>query len=224
MIFTGGFLGAPAAYMLAALTVCAPQTPPTVQMSFINNPPVEIDDQTSAQLGTHKISTTFSRSHNEIFNVEGLTVSDIQPEYRIQFAILTDPASGLACVAPSQVAIRLTYTPSIYIASEVQKGTCNYGVTLQHEVRHVNTDILTFNEYLPQITAAVQAAVNQIAPMGPTDDNGLTIAQNRMADLVKDALAAKFNELGKVRFNRQQMIDTRAEYLRLSALCQPGRN
>ncbi|MDE1152930.1 MAG: hypothetical protein PW788_10375 [Micavibrio sp.] len=220
MIFAGGIAKTHAAFLLAAMTVCSPQATPTVQMTFTNNAPVEINDKSSAELGSFHISTTFSHTRNEIFTVGGLMESNFAPEYRILFMTETDPVSGLACISPSQISIAVNYAPRIYIASEVARGTCRYTVNMQHEVRHVNTDIITFNEFLPQIGTAVQDAVNKIRPMGPTDAGGLTIAQNRITDIVQEALVRKTEEIEKIRLSRQQMIDTRAEYLRASALCQ----
>ncbi len=207
-------------YILAAQASCPILPAPKVTMTFANIPPVEINAKSSAELGQYHISTTFSHSRNEIFTVGGLTVSHIDPAYRILFNT-TSTEDGMVCVSLAQVGIAVSYAPLIYISSETKAGSCRYKATLQHEVRHVNTDIITFNEYLPQMTAAVQAALDHMPPIPPVPAENAVDVQNRMMDLVRAALGQKTDELEHVRAARQQMIDTRQEYLRGTALC-PG--
>jgi hypothetical protein len=210
----------PAAYLLAATGVCAAPPPPVVEMEFINTPPVERNDLSAQQLGGFHISTTFSHSRNEIFTVGGLTLSDFSPEYLVGFSGPADPATGWPCLSVKEVKIRVTYTPTIYIASEFGSAGCRYKTTLQHEVRHVNTDIITFNEYLPALRQAVQNAASKVGAVGPLKPENILRERDKMVDKLKAALEAKVDEMEKIRFNRQQAIDTRQEYLRTSALCQ----
>lgn len=209
----------PAAYILAATGVCAAPPPPNVQMEFINTPPIERNDMSSKQLGGFHVSTTFSHSRNEIFTVGGLTVSDFSPVYLVDFNIPVDSITGWPCLSVKEVKIKVNYAPTIYVASEFPNGSCLYNNTLQHEVRHVNTDIITFNEFLPVLRQAVQDAANGIGAIGPLKPENVLRERDKMVDTLKAALAAKTDEIEKIRFNRQQVIDTRQEYLRLSGLC-----
>lgn len=226
MIFGLDPLTLPAAYVLASLT-CAAPAPPTVTMEFTHSPPIQRGDLSAKELGNYNISTTFSKSRNEIFTVGGITVSDFAPKYLVDFNSGHDPQTGLYCLSLKSVAISVHYAPTVFIASEFQAGTCRYKETLQHEVRHVNTDIITFNEYLPVLRAGVEAAAVRTAAAGPLKEQELLPARDRMVDALRAALAAKVDELEHVRFSRQQAIDTRQEYLRISKLCagepQPGR-
>jgi hypothetical protein len=210
----------PAAYVLAATGVCATPPPPAVEMEFINTPPVERNDLSGQQLGGFHISTTFAKSHNEVFTVGGLTVSDFSPSYFVDFAVPADPVSGWPCLSVKGVRIKVNYAPTVYVASEFRNGGCRYSTTLQHEVRHVNTDIITFNEFLPVLRQAVQDAANGIGAVGPLKPENIIRERDKMVDRLKAALEAKAGEIEKIRFNRQQAIDTRQEYLRLSSLCR----
>lgn len=210
----------PAAYILAATGVCAAPPPPSVHMEFVNTPPVERNDLSARQLGGFNISTTFSKSRNEVFTVGGVTTSDISPVYLVDFSVPADPVTGWPCLSVKEVKIKVTYAPTIYVASEYKGGGCRYKITLQHEVRHVNTDIITFNEFLPVLRQAVQDTANGIGAVGPLKPENLLRERDKMVDKLKEALAAKVDEIEKIRFNRQQAIDTRQEYLRLSALCR----
>ena len=220
MIAGQGLAKLAAVYLLAAAQASCPILPaPKVTIDFTNNPPLEINDKTSADLGQFHINTTFAHSRNEIFTVGGLTVSALEPQYHVLFNAAGDVA-GPVCLSLAQVGIDVNYAPRIYIASEAKAGSCRYKVTLQHEVRHVNTDIITFNEYLPQMAAAVQQAIDRMPPLPPIPAENEIDVQNRVMDLVRAALVQKTDELEQVRAARQQMIDTRAEYLRGSALCR----
>ena len=209
----------PAAYMLAAAAACPAPVPPIVHMTFIDTAPIQRSDVSGRDLGTRHISTTFSHTNRETWLVSGLTQSDFDPTYLIDFNVAQDPASGTGCVAVKTVEITVKYAPTIYVASELKPGSCRFGVVLQHEARHVNTDIITFNEQLPQLRQAVEDAANQIGWIGPITPAQLIPERDKMVDRLKAALVAKADEVEQIRFTRQQMIDTRQEYLRVSKLC-----
>ena len=209
-----------AVYVLAAASgMCAAPAPPVVSMQLVETPPIQRNDLDSRALGSFHISTTFSHSRNEIFTVGGLTVSDFSPEYLIDFNAAPDTLSGWRCLSVKSVNISVKYAPTIYVASDFRPGTCRFDSTLQHEARHVNTDIITFNELLPVLRQAVQDAANQLGAVGPVKPDNMIAERDKMVDKLKAALVAKTDEIERIRFSRQQMIDTRQEYLRLSKLC-----
>ncbi len=209
----------PAAYLLAAAAACPGAAAPIVHMDFVVTPAIQRNDLSSQNLGAFHISTTFSHSNRETWAVGGLTLSDFDPSYLIDFNLATN-ADGASCVSISTVQITVKYAPTIYVASEFKPGTCRFDSTLQHEARHVNTDIITFNELLPQLRQAVEDAAVAVGSVGPVAADQLIPARDKMVDRIKAALEAKAAEVEQLRFNRQQMIDTRQEYLRLSNLCQ----
>jgi hypothetical protein len=208
-----------AGYVLAALG--CPAVPPVehVEMVFTNKPPLVSNDQTAQQLGQYKISTTFSRSRNEIFTIGGLHISEIAPRYMLEFTLMELPKQQAVCLAPSAVSIVVEYAPRILMAKEYAPGSCKYKVILAHEMRHVGTDIVTLNEFLPQFEKAVTEAVRNMKPMGPMAPGSIDLAKDKMVDTVRAALTAAVEEFDHVRFNRQQLLDTRQEYLRGSHAC-----
>lgn len=212
-------LAVAAAYTLASFG-CPPQKPvETVELAFTSRPPVITNDQPSSALGAYQISTTFARSRNEIFSVGGLHITEFAPRYLISFAV-GDAGGGKVCMAPAGVRIEVDYAPRILIAREAAPGTCNYKTILDHEMRHVGTDVVTFNEFLPRIKAAMQEAVRKIPQIGPMPPESMEKAKNIIVDAVRAELEKQVDELELVRLNRQQLIDTRQEYLRLGKACQ----
>lgn len=207
----------------AAPVMACNEQPPLqgVEMSFTNKPPVITNDKSSAELGQYKVSTTFAKSQNEVFTLGGLHLSELAPQYVVSFDI-----SGIArdqfCVAPVAVRVSIEYAPRVMIASEWQPGSCRYKVILDHEMRHVNTDIIAFNEFLPKIRLSLEQAARQIQQMGPMRESSVEKAKGLMVDAVRDKLVAEIEEFQKVRFVRQQMIDTRQQYLLESRMCKKG--
>lgn len=188
-----------------------------VELQFTHSPAVILNTKSGAELGSYDIDTTFSRSRNEIFTVGGLHISEFAPQYIISYTLAG--AGDKACIVPSSLRIVVDYTPRVFVASEHRPGTCIYREILDHEMRHVNTDIITFNEMLPRLRDAVAAAVAAIEPMGPMPPASLEKAKGILTDRIHAALAAGVEEIEATRFNRQQMIDTRQEYLRVSKAC-----
>ena len=90
-----------------------------------------------------------------------------------------------------------------------------------HEVRHVNTDIITFNEYLPVIQADVQRAAATLQVMDPLAQYEILPARDKTVETLKSALGVSVEKVGQILHQRQQAIDTREEYIRTSRAC-PG--
>ncbi|MDI1228206.1 MAG: hypothetical protein PSY14_11030 [bacterium] len=206
----------------AASAACPPQPPlQGVEMVFVNKPPVIINDQSSAALGGYQISTTFARSQNEIFTVGGLHLSELAPQYVVSFEI-SDGGGGLVCIAPVALRVSIEYAPRVMIASEHAPGSCRYRTILDHEMRHVNTDIIAFNEFLPQVRRALEESARKLAQMGPMQASSIEKAKGMLVDAVREKLVHEIEEFHKIRFVRQQIIDTRQQYLLENKLCKQG--
>ncbi len=208
----------------AATRAAACDAPPPMQgveMSFTNKPPTLANDQPGAELGKYQVSTTFAKSHNEIFTVGGLHLSELAPQYTVSFE-LSNGAPGQYCVGIIAVRVSIEYAPRIMIASEWQPGMCRYKVILDHEMRHVNTDIIAFNEFLPKIRLALEEAVRKLPQRGPMPYASVEKAKGILVDAVREKLVAEIDEFQKIRFARQQMIDTRQQYLMESRICPRG--
>lgn len=217
LLLTGLALPA-AAQAPAPNPLCDPLPRPTVELTFTNNAPIQHNERSVTELAGMRIDTTFSHSIKETFMLTGAAVSSFQPTYGVKFSARTT-ADGRICTAPYDVAITVVYNPIIYIAREAPVGSCDYTVILQHEVRHVNTDILTFNEYLPQLKAAVEDTIATMPVVGPVNPGDIHRVDETLFQQIQTVFVKKITELNQVRFNRQQMIDTRQEYMRTSHAC-----
>lgn len=209
------------AYLLVGMMSCTQAPPPTVSIAF-NNQPYRINNTvTLSQLQQIKSDTTFSRLPTENFKTVGTAVSGITASLDAQFKILSSEQAGQTCLWMSDAKVIVTYAPEILIVRDYQPSTCRYRTTMEHELRHVNTDIITLNEFLPVIKNAVQIRASQLGTLGPFDSNNTKMQQQMMHQNLQQTLKLAVDRMMQVRQLRQQQIDTRAEYLRLSGAC-PG--
>ena len=198
---------------------CPQMPPPVVNATFTNNKPVYNLTLSSAELGSFKIDTQVSHSPHETFHVGGLTVSAYGPTYNIEFQISTNPNNGRSCLYIDHVDLDLTLSPTVYIANAFAPGSCRYTDTMRHEQRHVDTSVITLNEYFPVLRQIAEQTARADAVTGPIPTSGLGAAEKKVADDMRDALTPELGLIDKIHFERQQQIDTRAEYMRATRAC-----
>jgi hypothetical protein len=146
--------------------------------------------------------------------VLGLTRTESQVRIGLQGRMLSDPASGVECVAP-RLEITLTYLPIVvYVGREFQPGSCAYREILAHELRH--RDI--YLNYLPRAEKVVSEALARrfqgkplYAPVGQARNLLQREIDSGWMPFIK-------NEMTKVE-RLQAAIDTPHEYARLGKVC-----
>lgn len=207
--------------ILAAGLACPAAPAPAVTLDFQNTPAQYTSAMTSAQLGQFKIDTKFSHGPREVFKTGGLTQSNVKTTYKLKTSALNDPNTSQSCAWIESISLQVAYEPTVYIASEYQAGSCRYNVTAQHELRHVNTDVITLNEYTRDLQASVQALAAQMHVRGPFATTNIDRVRDELNQTVANVVQAQSDTMERRRFQRQQLIDTRQEYLRLSGQC-PG--
>jgi hypothetical protein len=205
--------------ILAGAMQCPPPAVPAVQVQFINNPPTFSYDKTTRELGEIDSDTVFSQGPREVFITGGLTQSRISTEFSAGYKSLMHPKTRETCVWIDNINVKIVYSPLVHIASDYPAGSCMNRETTQHELRHVNVDIITINEHLPRLKAAVQNVSYDIGTQGPYAEADIDKARDLYMNVVRTALKTSAVEMNDIRMKRQQQIDTRQEYLRLSKVC-----
>ncbi len=216
---------APEITLVSLLTTCPPAAAPQVATSFVNTPPQVTHTLDHAALGQFSTSTTFSHHKKEVFLTGGITESNIKTNYNLTFSQVIDPNTKTACLSVDKVEVTVSYDPVVHIASNFPAGSCRFTTTWQHELLHVNTDLITLKERLPQLEGAVRQAAQQLTVIGPFDVAQMPAHQQSLVDYIGKVVSTSFADIDKLRLQRQQTIDTREEYLRLSKACpqQPMR-
>jgi hypothetical protein len=206
--------------VLTGLFSCDAAIAPDVQVVFDNQPPVVSTALDHQALGGFKTSSRFSHSPNETFVTGGLTESNISSSLDLNFNHITNTLTDKSCLTLTQATVHIIYAPKVYVASNYAPNTCNYKATWLHELKHVNTDILTIKEFMPVVKAAAQAAVPATVTPEPIPSAALETRQKEVGDGMSLAIEAAVKRMDTSRTQRQQLVDTRAEYLYLSELCR----
>lgn len=205
-------------YILAGLISCSPQTPAEVTLRFINNPATIDNSKDESQLQATRKGSISPSYGNEFPVVQGLHTGTYQLSHTIDFEDTYRPMIG-ACIHATRMQITLTYTPVIYIKSNHAPGSCHYETTLGHERKHVATDVATLTEYIPEIKKMATLALAAAANNKPVDKDQMSAEHSRIEAAVSQTLEKSSDAMQAVRTYRQQAVDSREEYERLSGLC-----
>lgn len=206
--------------VLSGLFSCDAGDAPDIQVIFDNTPPVVSTALDHQALGGFKTSSKFSHSPGETFVTGGLTESNISSSLDLNFNHITNTLTDKSCLTLTQATVHVVYAPKVYVASNYAPNSCNYKATWLHELKHVNTDILTIKEFLPVIKTAAQSAIPAPITPDPIPSASLETRQKEVGDQMSIAIEAAVKRMDASRTQRQQLVDTRAEYLYLSELCR----
>lgn len=150
----------------------------------------------------------------------GLALVNISYEYNLTTSRKVMWNNDL-CVIPTAIDIFIGYkNPIIYMASELQPGSCTYNLVLRHEQVHqqINTEALEF--FIPRFRKQINEIVKEVAPVH------LTAAepQDKAAAILTAAYTAKLNELVAVLrteiLTEQHKLDNSGNYRMEGDVCR----
>lgn len=147
--------------------------------------------------------------------VHGLTRTNMRSLVTVGSNGITNPLTGTHCLRPI-VDVRLAFEPmTVFIASDQPQGTCEFDVTLRHELQHVGV----YRAFLDTAAAEVEGYLqkhfgNRIYYFDSADD-----AQRQMSEETSQRIGPFVEEsMNRVR-DLQAPLDTPDEYLRLERAC-----
>ncbi len=147
--------------------------------------------------------------------VLGLTRAQGRLSIGLDGALIRDPLSGYECVAP-KVDVQLYYTPIvIYVGREFVPGTCAYQEILAHEMRHLKA----YRDHLPKVEATVRKALAKRFDKQPLYARTGQANASLKREIDTGWMPYMKRELASVE-TAQALIDTPAEYARLSRVCK----
>lgn len=137
-----------------------------------------------------------------------------QVQFTVSIARLPD---GSFCAAPATVRANFGVAESrVLVARELPRGSCIHGEVLAHEMRHVEVDRALLQEYTPKIRAAMDETVERIGSVRDRNDKAiLAMIKSR----IESGMKASFRQFEAARNQRQEQVDTPAEYDRVSRSC-----
>lgn len=199
---------------------CDARPPPEIQVN-LSFGHVKYDlSKSYADLERFDITTISPYAAHEHTKVAGLTGGRIKIESDLNIAWSSSPFFDRSCFWYEDIQVNIDLDSTIYIAREHRKGSCNYTEVKNHEWKHVNTDRELLKKYQPIFETAALNAAGKLGVIGPLpQDQGHKIRKD-MAGLIESTLERVADQLNRERRKRQQAIDSREEYDRLSRACK----
>jgi len=200
----------------AQAAACPVVSPPEIAFDFVPKSP-QLDRNRSVKWLNRKAA-----SHASGWFVTGLTSYAMQAKFemRIEPVALGD---GRYCLLPARIHPTVTVSEHlVYIASELDRGSCEYDVVYAHEGQHVAINQhmeLDIRNALPTFLDDVTRDFSRMQPISAR------LAASRIQNLLSRYGRDFKSLLAKIDNARQRdhaKIDTPAEYTRLSHACGPN--
>jgi len=153
-----------------------------------------------------------------MWTLGGMNKSRFDWHYSVSYQSSLDKKANAYCYAPEKITFKLTYTNTIYIASDALLKGCRFSVTKAHEKRHVNTDIRVSRDYISDIKKALEAGIKSIKYL-PYEKGREQEVLNVFLAPLQEKVNPVLESMKQERRKKQAEIDTRDNYLRDTALC-----
>lgn len=182
--------------------------------------PIKYDfSQSTADLASNHIDSENPYGTHVATDVGGLMSGKVQYKSSVEISSLRYPASQVTCLWIDKVVVDIVIDPTVLVANEHPKGSCEYVAVLEHEHKHVALDRKVVQDYLDPTRAAASAAVQKVGVVGPKPDADAETYKKKMSDYVQAALKVVMDKMYAERTARQKMLDSKEEYDRVSAQC-----
>lgn len=152
--------------------------------------------------------------------VLGLTKMQDTVDFKAEFTQLA-LNKGYTCLYPENIQVSIDYyLPTIYIASELQKGTCLYDITLRHERTHAQIYIEALDYFLPRLKKYADALFDNIGVKVITKGESVDDAMAELSKSYHDAVQKRIDAWYKAVEKEQLKMDTIEQYKLESRICQ----
>lgn len=205
---------------VAAVMSCSEfRSSPAINV-VIDDVAVKYDTSRSyAELQNFQIDTISPYGANVQTRVMGLTDGQTYFETQANVRSQTHQFLKTSCLWFEAITITIRTIPTVYLAREQLQNKCRYRATLDHEMKHVEVNRRMAREYAPEIKKVVMNEVRRIGVVGPGPASQRDSIQADMLKAVNQKVAVVVEKMKREQRARQQAIDTKREYDRLSKMC-----
>ena len=180
-----------------------------------------------------KLVYDFSLSKNELSRIArqagifekgvfaaGLALVNINSEYELSTETRATQ-SNERCIVPVGLNVYIGFSrPIIYLAKELQHGTCSYNLVLRHEQVHQQINVQALQYFIPMIRRELNAAAAKIPAVyvGPleTEDKALEQLNRRYAEII----TPQVNRLRSQILAEQRKLDNSRNYKMEGDVCR----
>jgi hypothetical protein len=151
---------------------------------------------------------------------EGLTLGVTRYNPFIEFRIALEEVTRndkFECAYVHHVDVDFGYKDVVvYIASEIPEDSCGFNEIMAHEQKHIDVNKAILDEYAPRIERELKDYLKMNGVFKQVkEDYARAVMHEKLQQLLNNIA----EEMGSDNQRRQQAIDTRAEYERVSADC-----
>ncbi len=205
----------------ASVFACQAQSArPAISISLTEKPVAFDISRTISELNGMDLSTPSPYPSSYHVDVGGVMSGEVAVEHSITFR--REEQDGKKCVNVKQVNVKITTTPTIFIANDYQDKQCWFKEIFRHESKHVEIDRAIMKKYEGRFTDGINMML-----MGPADySSGWVEAsaaehvQNDMRVGIEQGLGYLFDQMMIERNERQLALDSLEEYTAISQACQ----
>ncbi len=172
------------------------------------------------ELQTFEIDTVSPYGPGHDAKIGGLMSGEIRVESRVRMMHEKYAHAGKGCVHIDTIDVIVHVNPTIYVAREFKKGTCEHKAIVEHEKKHVKVDADVAAKYAAIIREQLKAKLIEIgSTFGPVPLSKLDDVQKRVQAELDKVVTSNTDQMTAERRELQQSIDTAEEYRRVSNQC-----
>jgi hypothetical protein len=141
--------------------------------------------------------------------------------FEVSFGLERISSSQGFCVRIASMDVKAGHVkPQIWVRPELQKGTCAYDTTIEHELEHVQN----FHDHLRRFDVAVRRelhiAMRANAYYRVESMADAAVAEERLKAEAMEAVSAIHDRSYQIANDLDQRMDSPSEYRRLSNICR----
>lgn len=151
-------------------------------------------------------------------HVNGLGGGKIGLEGLASFTIMQ--RGEQACIWLKGINAKFFAFPSIHIANNFPKDSCEYNAILEHEKKHIRVLQDFHKEFAPKFKTALRRVAGGVDAQGPIPASTVESIQQEMNARINTGIQAFNDSILPVLEARQAAIDNPNEYARVEATCK----
>lgn len=151
--------------------------------------------------------------------IGGLHHGELRLRSEIKMLQASRSDSAMACLGVQVLELSLIYTPVIYISRTKPRGSCEYNAALEHEYKHLATDLRILRDWVPSLRDAARRGLDRVSQPMFIEARELARARDNIQGLVTQPLDTVMDQIELERDRQQRAIDTPEEYERVARQC-----
>lgn len=206
--------------LAASQPVCAPPQPVQIKVSPRTDEVQVVTQYSLGDLQSVKTDTINPHSFGGTSYTQGFMKGAISVRPSVKLNYTQDKRTGAVCLYYEAINIDIAISPQIYIAREVHEDSCMGRATLEHEMKHVNTDRMIVNKYAGIMGRKIYEGLTARGlAAGPIPSDQVKETAERMQKTVFQLLELEYKRMELDRADAQGAVDSIEEYDRVDALC-----